>query len=228
MGFVASDNLLVVDCRFGRFPVFVRGPVGDSTRRLVHGLEPDAPFCPSLDCVLLVLLILPGMLCLVHYCVTETTWLGTFSGPRNGVCFPCPGLVMADCRQPLVGMGFDPLGWGKRAYPVQVNQVSGFMLKKGWPVPLLLSGPNGWFPLPVFLSFARMNLSGMLKTKKADIHLYFFVCRDFKFGAGLFEGWSPAGGSWRFWRCWGMKGSILEPSGWKNVQRRILFPTIKV
>ena len=73
------------------------------------------------------------------------------------------------------------------AYPVQVNEVSGFMLKKGWPVPLLLSGPNGWIPLPVFLSFARMNSVGNVeKTKKADIHLYFFVCRDFKFGAGLF------------------------------------------
>ena len=61
------------------------------------------------------------------------------------------------------------------AYPVQVKSGEWFHAKKGWPVPLLLSGPNGWIPLPVFLSFARMNLSGMLKKQKRQTSTFTFL-----------------------------------------------------
>ena len=113
VGFVASDNLLVVDCRFGRFPVFVRGrwEIQPGDWFMVWSLtllcRLWTAFC--LSC-LFCRHVMPGSLLRDGNNVA-----GSFPGPRNGVCFPCPGLVMADCRQPLVGMGFDPLGWGKRS-----------------------------------------------------------------------------------------------------------------
>ncbi|TCS95674.1 PDZ domain-containing protein [Hazenella coriacea] len=49
-------------------------------------------------------------------------------------------------------------------HPVQTKhrdgkQVNGFLLAKGWPVPLMLTSQVGWLPLPVFLSYSLVNLS---------------------------------------------------------------------
>ncbi|MBA4603515.1 PDZ domain-containing protein [Thermoactinomyces mirandus] len=78
------------------------------------------------------------------------------------------------------------------AYPVKVNQVNGFMLKKGWVIPLLLPNQGGWFPLPIFLSFARLNLSGPMKQQKRQtstfVLLYGFVLC---LGLYFFDGWAP-------------------------------------
>lgn len=76
------------------------------------------------------------------------------------------------------------------AYPVKVNQVNGFMLKKGWAIPLLLPNQGGWLPLPIFLSFARINLSGPMKQQKRQtstfVLLYgIILC----LGLYFFEGW---------------------------------------
>lgn len=39
------------------------------------------------------------------------------------------------------------------------NLVNGFLLAKGWPIPLMLFSKAGWLPLPVFLSYSFLNLS---------------------------------------------------------------------
>lgn len=73
------------------------------------------------------------------------------------------------------------------------DQVSGIMMKKGWPVPLLLPTPFGLFPVPVFLSFGRMTLSKPLKQQKrlasTCVFLYALV---FLGGMLLTEVWPAA------------------------------------
>jgi hypothetical protein len=55
--------------------------------------------------------------------------------------------------------------------PIQIQHrsgrtVNGFLLKKGWPIPLVILTFSGWIPIPVFLSFATVNLSKPLKQQK--------------------------------------------------------------
>ncbi|SEN46913.1 hypothetical protein SAMN05444955_11251 [Lihuaxuella thermophila] len=55
--------------------------------------------------------------------------------------------------------------------PIQMRHrsgraVCGFLLKKGWPVPLLSVGDGSWLFFPVFLSFARVNVSKPVKQQK--------------------------------------------------------------
>lgn len=78
------------------------------------------------------------------------------------------------------------------AYPVKVKQADGFMLKKGWPLPLLLLDQGGWLPLPVFLSFARINLSKPMKQQKRQTST-FILLYGMLLCLGLYfsEGWEP-------------------------------------
>jgi hypothetical protein len=57
------------------------------------------------------------------------------------------------------------------AYPIEMKRdggrkVSGLLLKKGWPVPLILFSHGAWLPLPVFLGYARVNLSKLPRQQK--------------------------------------------------------------
>ncbi|MGA8942214.1 MAG: PDZ domain-containing protein [Thermoactinomyces sp.] len=113
-----------------------------------------------------------GLLSLIHLSMQQLPFLAGF--PLSGVLH---SFAAADWLW-LVGIGhlFEwaliRLDGEDGAYPVKVNQVNGFMLKKGWPLPLLLLNPEGWMPLPVFLSFARLNLSGPMKQQKRQTSTY--------------------------------------------------------
>lgn len=55
--------------------------------------------------------------------------------------------------------------------PIQLRHrsgatVCGFLLQKGWPIPLLAFSDGGWLFFPVFLSFARANASKPVKQQK--------------------------------------------------------------
>lgn len=59
--------------------------------------------------------------------------------------------------------------------------VNGFMLRKSWPVPLLLSTQAGFMPFPMLLSFSRLTLTKPLEQQKrlsSTLHLFL--------GMGLF------------------------------------------
>jgi len=57
-------------------------------------------------------------------------------------------------------------------FPVLMNhetngKVNGFMLRKGWPIPLLLNIPLlGYLPVPIFLSFSRLTLSKPIEQQR--------------------------------------------------------------
>ncbi|MBA4495331.1 PDZ domain-containing protein [Paenactinomyces guangxiensis] len=55
--------------------------------------------------------------------------------------------------------------------PIQIKHrtgqwINGFLLKKGWPIPLVILSADSWMPLPVFISFARLNISKPVKQQK--------------------------------------------------------------
>ncbi len=57
------------------------------------------------------------------------------------------------------------------AIPIQLKHqsgsaVCGFLLKKGWPIPLLAFSDGGWSIFPIFLSFARVSASKPVKQQK--------------------------------------------------------------
>lgn len=107
-----------------------------------------------------------GILSIIHLCVSETTWLDGLPVPGLIHSFPAKEWLWLVAVSHLLEWALIRLDGENGAYPVKVKQVSGFMLKKGWPVPLLLSSETGFILLPVFLSFSRINLSGMMKKQK--------------------------------------------------------------
>jgi hypothetical protein len=66
-------------------------------------------------------------------------------------------------------------------------KVNGFLLTKGWPVPLILHNGFSWIPIPLFLSFGRLNLAKPVRQQKRLASTLLFL-----YGAGLclLAGWA--------------------------------------
>lgn len=71
------------------------------------------------------------------------------------------------------------LDGSRGSYPVLMKNaskevVNGFMLRKAWPIPLLLSTSTGFLPFPMLLSFSRLTLTKPLEQQKrlsSTLHL---------------------------------------------------------
>lgn len=73
------------------------------------------------------------------------------------------------------------------------ERVSGILMKKGWPVPLLLPTSFGLVPVPLFLSFERITLSKPLRQqKRLASTVTFLYALLFLGGMLLTEVWAPA------------------------------------
>lgn len=73
------------------------------------------------------------------------------------------------------------------------ERVSGILMKKGWPIPLVLPTPTGLTAVPLFLSFSQLTLSKPLRQQKRWIStMTFLYALTFLGGMLLTEVWASA------------------------------------